>query len=419
MHSIHLIKQRFLSSYASHDYAYLADVSLVPVADIESLFVNSALARLGAMLAGKEAMPARNLATCQRCLKVGGGHGFYGSQHDLEAVGREDRLSLFEQIAAFSFTTDPADAIAYAWNLLSGEFELNPERLFATIQDSDHELRGYWESVGMFGNHILPIRDAHWMRLPQFGLSGPITHCIYDRGADFVGYCGREECGPRCRCGRYLDLGDLIFLRSSAGAPVVIDTSFGVERLAAAIEGSESIFDVGPLAVLVMAVKGLASTQAGVDDISERAARAIADHVRCLVFAISDGVLPGKHAREYVLRRVLRHANTLAWQHGIFGPFLHLLVETVVQAHAQDYPWLSESGLKCQEIIATEEQLFIRSLSRGLDYLRRIIAKLPVGDRHLPQGVLEALRESYGVPMEISVEIARAEGIDLPGHWSN
>jgi alanyl-tRNA synthetase len=360
-------------------------------------------------------IPYRRAATVQPCLR--------GS--DLEQVGVTTRHhTFFEMLGNFSFGDYfKEEAIRWAWEFSTEVLRLPREKLWASVYEQDDEAVAIWEKkVGLDPRRIVRLgdKDNFWGPAGDSGPCGPCSELYIDLGERRG--CGKPDCKAGCDCDRYMEFWNLVFPqfdqdKEGRRTPLAnrgVDTGMGLERLAQIAQGVESNFDTDLLAPIVEAVAGRAR---GVDPrIGEGrlAARVIADHARALVFAIHEGILPGNEGRGYVLRRILRRALLRANRLGIEEVFLDKIGDAVVDRMEGAYPALAESRGRVAATIRAEEERFRRTLEQGLEIFRKVTMRLRErGEGVLPGDEVFRLYDTYGFPVELTEEMARAEGLGL------
>jgi len=415
------VKSRFMEYYAALGHVCLPSGSLLPKDDPTLLFINSTMARFKAAYSGQDMPESTKIATFQPCLRVGGQPTLYETEHALADVGRGQSLTLFEQVGTCAFGAySRSEAIEYIWSLLTNELCLDKRNIWITVYEKDEETLKVWEKLGINKEQIVILGASHWWRIEPVGICGPCTHFVYDLGKSYG--CGNVRCGPTCTCGRFLDLGDCVFLDQMCNAfgeihrlpKLNIDCALGLERVAIVLENVSSIFEISSFRPILYRIQDLSQTKYGSDPNKDIAMRAISDHVRCLTFSISDGIYPANTDRGYVLRRVLRHAVRCGWVLGLKEPFLHELVDAVIVTMSEGYPSLMKSRDVCHQIILEEELRFSKALSRGLKEFHKMVAKLrSEEERSLSGSDIFRLYDTFGFPIEF-LQILTAElGIQL------
>ncbi len=416
------IRSKFLQYFAERGHEIVPSSSLVPAGDPTLLFTNAGMVQFKRVFLGEESRGSQRATSSQKCVRAGGKH------NDLENVGRTARHhTFFEMLGNFSFGDYfKREAIGFAWELLTGVFGLDRNRLYATVHTSDDEAAAIWErEVGLPRDrvHRLGDKDNFWA-MGDTGPCGPCSEILIDQGAALG--CGKPDCGPGCDCDRYLEIWNLVFMQFDRNAegkltPLPrpsIDTGMGLERIAAVMQGVKSNFDCDLLKPLVEGaaeLSGRAYREAAESDVSMRV---IADHARAVSFLVSDGVLPSNEGRGYVLRRILRRAARHGKLLGLDEPFLHKLTARVADLLGEAYPALVKNRPMIARVVKSEEERFFETLDRGL----RVVDEAIQDHRRRGVGVLDGetvfrLYDTYGFPDDLTRDIAaeRGLGIDEPG----
>ena len=362
---------------------------------------------------GREKRSYTRAATAQKCMRVSGKH------NDLENVGPSLRHhTFFEMLGNFSFGDYfKKDAIPLAWQLLTSEWKLPSERLFATVFKGeagiprDTEAHDIWstflprERIGELGSS-----DNFW----QMGDTGPCGRCseiYYYRGAEIA--CDEEKSGVcrglECTCDRYIEIWNNVFMefdRQSDGtlrplpAPS-IDTGMGLERVTAVLQGHLSNYDTDlfmPLLKAIAARAGLA--YGGSMSPPDVSMRVVADHARAMTFLIADGVVPSNEWRGYVLRKIMRRAMRHGKRLGINEPFLHRLVDAIVRDFGEAYPELTSTRDGVMQVIRSEEERFDAVLANGLPRLEEVLDAAATGGGTVSGDVAFRLYDTYGIPRD-------------------
>jgi alanyl-tRNA synthetase len=414
------VKTQFMNYYAALGHVCLSSGSLIPNDDPTLLFINSTMARFKNIYSGQDKPEIPMIATFQPCLRVGGKPTLYEMEHALENVGKGQSLTLFEQVGSCAFGAySRSESIEYIWYFLTKELCLDKRHIWITVYERDEETFEIWEKLGIHKNQMVKLGENHWWKIEPVGVCGPCTHFVYDLGEAYG--CGNAGCGPTCICGRFLDLGDCVFLEQICGADgkthilprLNIDCALGLERISIILENVSNIFEISSFRPMLCHIQDLSKNKYGLDLSKDAAMRAIVDHIRCLVFAISDGIYPANNDRGYVLRRVLRHAVRCGWILGLKEPFLYGLIDTVVSTMSDGYPLLEKSRNICGEVILEEEIKFIKALRRGDKEFYTIANKLKGEKRILSGSDIFKLYDTFGLPIEFVRTLATEYGLQL------
>ena len=417
------IRQCFLEFFESKGHTRVAPSSLVPNDDPTLLFVNSGMVQFKKVFMGEETRPYVRATSSQCSVRAGGKH------NDLENVGYTARHhTFFEMLGNFSFGDYfKKEAIAYAWEFLTGYLKLDPQKLWVTIYTDDDEAHELWEQVeGLPEGRIVRMgeKDNFWA-MGDTGPCGPCSEIHIDQGAE-VG-CGRPDCALGCDCDRFLELWNLVFMqfyRDEQGnmTPLPkpsIDTGMGLERVAAVLQGKTNNYDCDLFTPIIDYVARLAGKPYHANKADDVSMRVIADHARATTFLVADGVLPSNEGRGYVLRRIMRRAIRYGRALGLtsFFPGVCALVTEEMQ-HA--YPHLNDTRQLLAKVVTNEEQRFGETLDHGLGKLDQEIRRLrkEAGDGAVIDGeFIFKLYDTYGFPVDIVRDIAIEKGVafDEPG----
>ncbi len=423
------VRQSFLDFFAERGHTVVPSASLVPLDDPTLLFTNAGMNQFKDVFLGAGTRPYTRATDTQKCMRVSGKH------NDLEDVGHDGtHHTFFEMLGNWSFGDYyKKEAIAWAWELLTGVWGLPKDRLWATVfrdergeLEADDEAAGYWRSeTGIDPDHILFFgrKDNFW-EMADTGPCGPNSEIHIDRGAEA---CGRpSEPGHQCQvngdCGRYVELWNLVFIqynrqRTGSLDPLPsrhVDTGAGFERLVALLQGVQSNYDTDlftPILEHIREATGHTEAQMCEHIV---AYRVIADHGRALTFLIGDGILPGNEGRNYVLRMILRRAARYGRTMGLSGPFLADVASVVIEGMAGVFPELDSRRQFILTTIAQEEARFLRTLDLGLARLEEALADLAGrGEHTIPGEVAFRLYDTFGLPLEITRDVAAERGLSV------
>jgi alanyl-tRNA synthetase len=413
------IRQSFLQYFESRGHRLVRSSPLVPEGDPTLLFTNAGMNQFKNTFLGKERRDYTRAASCQKCMRAGGKH------NDLENVGRTARHhTFFEMLGNFSFGDYfKAEAIEFAWELITKVYGLDPGRLYATIFETDDESGDLWRRIsGLPPGRILRFgeKDNFWA-MGDTGPCGPCSEILYDLGASPAGH---TDCGPTCDCGRHLEIWNLVFMqyeRDHAGtlhplpAPS-IDTGMGLERLTSVLQGKLSNYDTDLFMPLIRETEAIAGARYGADSKADLSLRIIADHSRAGVFLVADGVLPSNEGRGYVLRKILRRAIRHGRMLGLHEPFMHRLAGTVTGGMGGMYDELVSHRDYVARVLRAEEEKFSATLDFGLKKLEEVVAGR--GDGAAIGGTdIFKLYDTFGFPTDLLAEIAEERGwrLDMDG----
>ena len=406
------IRSTFLKFFEERGLKLYPSSSLVPD-DPSLLLANAGMNQFKEYYQGKKTMKEIGACSCQKCVRT----------NDIDCIGEDGRhLSFFEMLGDFSFGgVSKAQACAWAFELITEKFHLPVERLYFTIFTDDDETHDVWRSLGVPEDHIsrLGEDDNFWAAGPT-GPCGPCSEIYFDQGED-VG-CGKPDCAPGCDCDRFLEFWNLVFTQfdrqEDGSLPELphrnLDTGMGLERMAAIMQHKSANYDGDLMQSLIALGEEISGKTYDANDYSgaSRSLRIIADHARAVDFMISDGILPGNEGREYVLRRLLRRAVFHGRLLGIEGAFLTKFIDEVNRLMGEAYPELLKNVALVKGIVAAEEERFSTTLDTGRTYLDEAIAGLAEG-AVLPGEVAFKLHDTYGFPIDLTVEISAAAGHDV------
>jgi alanyl-tRNA synthetase len=409
-------RRAFLDYFANRGHQETPSASLVPLNDPTLLFTNAGMNQFKDFFTGKAKTTFSRATSSQKCVRAGGKH------NDLENVGRTARhQTFFEMLGNFSFGDYfKPDAIAFAHQLLTKTYAINPDRLVYTVHESDDEARALWKKIaGVGDDRVIGLGDKdNFWAMGETGPCGPCSEIHYLQGAEI--HCAVETAGghcqgPACDCDRWVEIWNLVFMQFEQVAPgdrrplpkPSVDTGMGLERLCAVLQGVRSNYETDLLRPLIDRVADLSKKTFVPGDYQGQSVslRAIADHARAAAFLIADGVFPDKTGREYVLRRIMRRAVYHGWLLGIKEPFLDALAADVVTKMGGVYPELVERQSLIAKITREEETRFRETLERGVRLLdEKIFAG--GGAKQIPGATAFMLYDTYGFPLDLTRVIA-------------
>ena len=406
------IRSTFLSFFEERGLKLYPSSSLVPD-DPSLLLANAGMNQFKEFYQGKKTMKEIGACSCQKCVRT----------NDIDCIGEDGRhLSFFEMLGDFSFGgVSKQQACAWAFELIIEKFKLPVDRLYFTVFTDDDETHDVWRSLGVAEDHIsrLGEDDKFWAAGPT-GPCGPCSEIYFDQGPE-VG-CGKPDCKPGCDCDRFLEFWNLVFTQfdrqEDGSMPELphrnLDTGMGLERMAAILQHKSANYDGDLMQSLIALGEKISGKNYVADDYSgaSRSLRIIADHARAVDFMISDGILPGNEGREYVLRRLLRRAVFHGRLLGIEDAFLTTFIDEVNRLMGEAYPELLKNVALVKGIVSAEEERFSQTLDNGRSYLDAAIAGLAEGTE-LPGEVAFKLHDTYGFPIDLTVEIAEAAGHEV------
>ncbi|HEU0244348.1 MAG TPA: alanine--tRNA ligase [Candidatus Limnocylindrales bacterium] len=435
------IRARFIEFFAERGHTVVPSASLVPAGDQTLLFTNSGMVQFKDALTGVEKRDYLRAVDYQRCLRVAGKH------NDFEEVGRTPRHhTLFEMLGNWSFGDYfKREAIHWAWQFLTRDLGIPEDRLAATVYTTDDLAHSVWkDEIGLPPDRLVrwgdfPAGDEkNWWRMGDVGPCGPCSELHYDRGAEFAE-------GPECvpdhseHCPRWLEVWNLVFMefelhpdRSLTPLPAPgVDTGMGLERIASVVQGVTNNYDTDLFAPILARMRELLGHDPAAFEEERFSYQVIADHSRAVTFLVADGVQPSNEGRGYVLRRIMRRAIRHGRLLGRTEPFLGETAKVVIETMADAYPHLAERRMEILGTIEREERQFNRTLEAGVGLLEealipltdaeRVVGRsadsLPADAPVLPGAVAFRLHDTYGFPIDLTVELAAEYGVrtDLAG----
>jgi alanyl-tRNA synthetase len=411
MSGVNEIRSTFLDYFARREHQVVPSSPLVPRNDPTLLFTNAGMVQFKNVFTGVEKRPYARAVTAQKCVRAGGKH------NDLDNVGYTARHhTFFEMLGNFSFGDYFKDrAIELAWDLVTREFALSPQRLLITVFAEDDQAFELWRKIsGLPESKILRIASAdNFWAMGDTGPCGPCSEIFYDHGEHIP---GGPPGSPDEEGDRFIEIWNLVFMQydQPAGGKRVdlpkpsIDTGMGLERIAAVLQGTHDNYATDLFRSLIQAVAHLTGVDA--DGAQKVSHRVIADHLRASAFLIADGVLPANEGRGYVLRRIMRRAMRHAELLGAKAPLIWKLVPTLVREMGQAYPELVRAEPLIAETLKLEERRFRKTLERGLSILDEASRGLSRGDR-LSGEVAFTLYDTYGFPLDLTQDALRPRGI--------
>jgi alanyl-tRNA synthetase len=412
------IRASFLAFFEEQGHRVVPSAPLVPHEDPTLLFTNAGMNQFKDVFLGKEKRSYTRATTAQKCMRVSGKH------NDLDNVGPSLRHhTFFEMLGNFSFGDYfKPDAIPFAWRLLTDVWQIPADRLIPTIFAGDATIPGDEEASAIWrtlvpADRIVALADNFW----QMGETGPCGRCSeihYFRGAHVP--CDEEalegKCrGVECSCNRYVEIWNNVFMefdRQSDGtlndlpAPS-IDTGMGLERVTALLQGHLSNYDTDLFTPILAAIGERAGTvHRGTMAPSDVSMRVVADHLRAMTFLIADGVVPSNEWRGYVLRKIMRRAMRHGKRLGIQEPFLHTIVDTMVEEFGEAYPEIKTGRDIVAQVIRSEEERFDAVLTGGLPRLEDVLDKAASGSGIVPGEAAFKLYDTHGLPRDFIEDMA-------------
>ena len=404
------IRQEFLDFFAAHDHEVVPSGSLVPGNDPTLLFTNAGMVQFKDVFLGEETRTCSRATSSQRCVRAGGKH------NDLENVGYTARHhTFFEMLGNFSFGDYfKQKAIEYAWEFLTVNLGLPPERLWVTVFEDDDEAASIWlDEIKIDPSRFSRMgeKDNFWA-MGDTGPCGPCSEIFYDHGPEIA---GGPPGSPDEDGDRYIEIWNLVFMqfdRKADGTMIPlpkpsVDTGAGLERLAAVLQNVSSNYEIDLFQALIKNIADIT----GESDIENTSLRVIADHIRACAFLAVDGVIPANEGRGYVLRRIVRRAVRHGYQLGVKDVFFYKLVASLVEIMGSAYPELVERRGFVEKVLKEEEEQFARTLDNGMIILEKAIKEL--NSDTIPGQMVFKLYDTYGFPVDLTADVAREHNMNL------
>ena len=422
------IRQTFIDFFIEHGHTAVPSISLVPGGDATLLFTNSGMVQFKDVFLGTDKRPYTRAVDSQKCMRVAGKH------NDLDDVGRDDtHHTFFEMLGNWSFGDYyKKEAIAWSWQLLTDVWGLPKDKLYATCFEDeqgsiprDDEAADIWkEQSGFDPSHVLFFgRQENFWQMAETGPCGPCSEIHLDRGEEYDNLRGIDHvCGVNGQCTRYLELWNNVFIqynlfndgRLEPLPAKHVDTGMGFERIVSVLQGVDSNYKTdlftGSLDVL-RSLTGHSEDQMYADFTPYRV---VCDHARAAAFLIADGVVPGNAGRNYITRMIIRRGARFGTKLGLHEPFLAKVAEAVIQEYGSFYPELVKSRGAILDNLTREEIRFARTIESGTAQLENLLSELRASNQNTLDGHRAFdLYATFGLPFEISRDIAREHGLDV------
>ncbi|UFS71836.1 alanine--tRNA ligase [Geomonas sp. RF6] len=412
------IRAQFFDYFQRKGHTLVESSNLIPKNDPTLLFANAGMNQFKDVFLGVEKRDYVRAVSSQKCVRAGGKH------NDLENVGHTARHhTFFEMLGNFSFGDYfKKEAIAFAWEFLTGELKLDKNRLYVTVYTDDDEAAAIWneqEGVPLERIYRFGEKDNFWS-MGDTGPCGPCSEIFWDNGPGTG--CGSPTCAVGCDCDRYMEIWNNVFMqfnrdKDGTMTPLPkpsVDTGMGLERISAVMQGVTSNYDTDLLQGIIRHIEKLSGKKYGEDAKDDASMRVMADHARAVTFLICDGVLPSNEGRGYVLRRIMRRAARHAKMLGVSEPILYRTVDAVNLMMGEAYPELLEREQYVKKVILAEEERFAETLDRGLAILNEETAQLKAkGETVISGEVIFKLYDTFGFPVDLTADIVASEGFTL------
>jgi alanyl-tRNA synthetase len=414
------IREKFLKFFEAKGHSIVRSSSLVPSNDPTLLFTNSGMVQFKDVFLGAEQRPYTRATTSQRSVRAGGKH------NDLENVGYTARHhTFFEMLGNFSFGDYfKRDAIHYAWELLTGVYQLPKDKLWVTVYHEDDEAHDIWaREIGVPVERIIRIGDNkgaryasdNFWQMADTGPCGPCSEIFYDHGPDVW---GGPPGSPDEDGDRYIEIWNLVFMQFNRDAQgnmprlpkPCVDTGMGLERIAAVLQHVHSNYEIDLFQSLIKA----AARETGMSDLGNNSLKVIADHIRACSFLIVDGVIPGNEGRGYVLRRIIRRAIRHGYKLGRKQAFFHRIVADLVAEMGAAYPELAQAQQRVTDVLRQEEERFFETIENGMEILDAALGELQQrGGTMLDGEVAFKLHDTYGFPLDLTADVCRERSMTV------
>lgn len=415
------LREAYLSFFESKGHVRIPGASLIPENDPTVLFTTAGMHPLVPYLMGQMPHPAgTRLTDVQKCVRTG----------DIDAVGDSAHLTFFEMLGNWSLNDYfKPEAIAWSFEFLTTKLGFDPKDIYVTVfagEDGiprDDEAIALWKRQGLPDDHIFPLprEDNWWGPAGTTGPCGPDTEMFIDTGK---GKCG-ADCRPGCHCGKYIEIWNNVFMQYNKTAegkfePLGrhnVDTGMGVERTVCMLSGLPTVFDTEIFAPIMAKIDELSTTVPDDPELTIRARRIVADHMRTATFILCDpkgGVKPGNVGANYVLRRLIRRAVRYSRFLGIAPGFTVTLAETICEKYRHVYPELAENLANCKLDLETEESRFNQTLDKGAAMFAKVAEQLKLhGQTQISGKTAFKLYDTFGYPLEMTLELAKEQGLEV------
>jgi alanyl-tRNA synthetase len=408
------IRKQFLDFFKGKEHKIVASAPVVPFNDPTLLFTNAGMNQFKDVFLGTGKRDYRRAADTQKCIRVSGKH------NDLEEVGHDTyHHTFFEMLGNWSFCDYyKAEAIEWAWELLTEVWKLPKERLWATVYKDDDESYELWKTkTDINQNHILKFgeKDNFW-EMGDTGPCGPCSEIHINLGDDYNNPEYVNAGTPEC-----IEIWNLVFIQYNRDENGVlhelpskhVDTGMGFERVCAVLQKKNSNYDTDIFSPLIEDISNLSKISYEKEE-DKIPMRVIADHIRALTFAIADGAVPGNEGRGYVLRRILRRAARYGRKINLNEPFLYKLVDILSATMGNVFPEIKEKKEYVIKVIHGEEESFNATLDRGIELFEEIIEKLnKKKEKIIPGEDVFKLYDTFGFPIDLTNIMAIEKGFSI------
>jgi alanyl-tRNA synthetase len=400
------LRGAFTRFFVERGHVAVPSASLIPH-DPSVLFTIAGMVPFKPFFVGDEEPPWPRATSVQKCFRT----------NDIDVVGTTQRhCTFFEMLGNFSFGDYfKSEAIPFAWELVTEVLGIDGDRLWITVHESDDDAEQIWrEAVGVPAGRIQRLGEDNLWTMGDTGPRGPSSEIFFDKGPAYGADGGPAFGGSE----RFVEIWNLVFMqfnRNADGTTVPlprpsIDTGAGLERILPVLQGVDSIFATDLFWPMIETAQSITGHAYGEDDRVDTGLRILADHGRAMAMLVADGVLPANEGRGYVLRRIIRRAVRRARQLGVDRPFTPVLVDAAVGVLGSAYPAMAEQHQLIAGVVDREEEGFLRTLATGSTILEEQLAS---GADSVSGEVAFRLHDTYGFPVELTVEIAEEAGVTV------
>tara|TARA_B100000700_G_scaffold330583_1_gene457587 strand:- start:6400 stop:9132 length:2733 start_codon:yes stop_codon:yes gene_type:complete len=412
------LRKVFLNFFETRNHRVIPPASLVPHGDPTLLFTTAGMVQFKPYFMGLESPPASRLTSIQRCFRT----------TDVEEVGDENHLTLFEMLGNFSVGDYfKSESIDWAWEFLTEVLGIDKNRLWATVYVDDDEAYDLWKKKGIPEEKILRYtaeQGNYWGPPGDSGPCGPCSELHYDFGTPVIedSNYDPDKDHPALDTGRFLEIWNLVFMAyyqhedgTREDLPAAnIDTGAGLERLAAVLQGVRSAYETDELRSILKSAEKVTGVHYSPDsgDQSANGLRVITEHARAFAYLVADGVLPSNEGRGYVLRRLIRRAVYFGYQMGITKPFFGDVVGSAISVSSANHPELEKQREFLLRVATAEESRFQQTLSVGLELLNDVM-KTHSAQKEIPGREMFILYDTHGLPPELTREVAQINNFSI------
>ncbi len=412
------LRKLYLDFYHSKNHAVIGAASLIPENDPTVLFTTAGMHPLVPYLLGEKHPAGNRLTDVQICVRTG----------DIDEVGDASHCTFFEMLGSWSLGDYfKKDAIAWSYELLLEKLEFEKDKFAVTVFAGDDdcprddESAGYWKEMGIDEDKIFFLDKKHnwWGPAGVTGPCGPDTEMFIDTGKPKC--C--ESCSPACSCGKYLEIGNDVFMQYFKNAdgsfdPLKqknVDQGMGLERMLCILNGYKSVYETDLFAFAIKKLEELSGKTYGKEDADTVAMRIIADHTRTATFLLGDvkPISPSNVDQGYVLRRLIRRAMRYCRTLGVSDYALVELAKLYVDKYKDAYPNVKENEERIVSELVAESEKFAKTIEQGLKEFDKILSHLPQGMTVFPGKTAFRLYDTFGFPIEMTRELAKERGLDI------